>query len=199
MVNLEHKKIVVVGAGTIAYHKIKNLLRYGLHIDVVSPEFHPAIEKLALEGLVTLHQKEVDANDYMDAFLIIAVTNSSIVNDQVARTAASLGKLVVHTGNPELGNCTIPASLVRGKLAISVSTGGASPTLAKNIRNELEEQFDESYEDYLDFLYEVRQYLKSHEPERAVRLKWLKKAADPLYLHHAEERQHLLNQVKKHS
>ena len=58
------------------------------------------------------------------------------------------------------GNITFPNQLRRGKLTISVSTDGASPKLAKQIIQNLAQTYDESYEDYIDFLYESRQLIK---------------------------------------
>ncbi|MFK2826751.1 NAD(P)-binding protein [Bacillus sp. B190/17] len=196
MVDLSNEKIVVVGGGEIALHKIKNILRFGLHVHVVSPAIHPEIEKLADQGLVTIKQKYVEEEDYDDAFLVITVTNSSEVNNEVARKAKAVGKLVIHTEQPDLGNSTIPASLQRGRLILSVSTGGASPTLAKQIRNQLEEQYDESYEDYLDFLYEVRQVVKKIEPDRTVRRHLLKIAADPVFYKDRERREAFLQEIR---
>ncbi|MEK4029715.1 MULTISPECIES: NAD(P)-binding protein [Bacillaceae] len=196
MVDLADEKIVVVGGGEVALHKIKNLLRFGLHVHVVSPSIHPEIEKLAEEGLVTTLQKLAEEEDYDDAFLVIAVTNSKEVNDRVARKAKAAGKLVVHAEQPDLGNSTIPASLQRGRLVLSVSTGGASPTLAKQIRNQLEETYDESYEDYLDFLYEVRQIVKKVEPDRKVRRHLLKIAADPIFYKDIKRRETFLHEIR---
>ena len=196
MVNLADEKIVIIGGGEVALHKIRNLLRFGLHVHVVSPTIHPEIESLASEGLVTVLQKPVEEKDYDDAFLVITVTNSREVNDEVAGKAKAAGKLVVHAEQPDLGNSTIPASLQRGRLVLSVSTGGASPTLAKQIRNDLEEQYGESYEDYIDFLYEVRQVIKKVEPDRAVRRHLLKIAADPIFYKDIERREAFLREIR---
>ncbi|KAB7706187.1 NAD(P)-binding protein [Bacillus aerolatus] len=196
MVDLSDEKVVVVGGGEIALHKIENLLRFGLRVHVVSPTVHSEIEKLAREGLITIRQKYVEEADYDDAFLVIAVTNSSEVNDDVARKAKAVGKLVVHTGQPELGNSTIPATLQRGRLVLSVSTGGASPTLAKQIRDQLEEQYDDSYENYIDFLYEVRQIVKRIEPDRTIRRHLLKIAADPVFYKNMERRERFLHEIQ---
>ncbi|KZR60609.1 NAD(P)-dependent oxidoreductase [Pseudobacillus badius] len=196
MVHLAGEKVVMVGGGEVALHKIENLRRFGLHVHVVSPVIHPGIEKLSDEGVVTVIQKPVEEKDYKDAFLVMAVTDSKKVNDEVAKQAKAAGKLVVHAAQPDLGNSTIPASLQRGRLVLSVSTGGASPTLAKQIRNELAEVYDESYEDYIDFLYEVRQIVRKVEPDRTVRRHLLKIAADPIFYKDIERREGFLREIR---
>ncbi|MCP3739580.1 NAD(P)-binding protein [Rossellomorea sp. BNER] len=194
MVELQDQKVVVVGGGRVAYHKIQNILRFNVHVDVVSPEFHDGILQLAEQKKVTLHQKEVEYEDYQDAFLVIAVTNSKSVNEQVAKTA---NHLVVNAENPELGNSIIPASLIRGKLMISISTGGASPTLSKQLRNQLAHQFDDSYESYLDFLYEVRRIVKSKSIHADSRKRLLQEVVQPIYLESVEEREMFLRKLEE--
>lgn len=195
MVDMSSEKVVLIGGGNIAFHKAENLFRFAIKPHVVSPEFHPAFEKLAAEGKVILHQKEAEWSDIRDAFLIMLVTNDEKVNDQLAAQAKEAGKLVVHASNPELGNAQVPAVALRDKLIISVSTSGASPTVAKQIRNDLLEVYDERYETYLDFLYEVRQIVKEHVEHRADRQHWLKQAAGPLYLEQPDERERLLEEL----
>jgi precorrin-2 dehydrogenase / sirohydrochlorin ferrochelatase len=195
MVELQDQKVVVVGGGRVAYHKIQNILRFNVHVDVVSPEFHDGILQLAEQKKVTLHQKEVEYEDYQDAFLVIAVTNSKSVNEQVAKTA---NHLVVNAENPELGNSIIPASLIRGKLMISISTGGASPTLSKQLRNQLAHQFDDSYESYLDFLYEVRRIVKSKSIHADSRKRLLQEVVQPIYLESVEEREMFLRKLEEY-
>ncbi|OLN22458.1 siroheme synthase [Domibacillus antri] len=189
MIDVTNQKIVIAGGGPIAFHKVENLLRFGICAHIISPDFHPEIEKLAAEQKVILHRKKVEWDDVKDAFLIMLVTDDSEANERIAGLAKEHGKLVVHAEQTHLGNAQIPAVLIRGKLMISVSTGGASPTLSKEIRDQLEDQFDERYEDYLDFLYDTRQYIKKYIDSRPERRKWLKKAANSLYLDHPEERE----------
>ncbi|MEK3937618.1 NAD(P)-dependent oxidoreductase [Sporosarcina sp. FSL W7-1349] len=189
MVDVSSEKVVIVGGGVIAYHKVENLLRFHITPHVVSPEFHPSFDKLVKEGKVILHKKEAEWSDVQDAFLLILVTNDEAVNDRLAAQAKAAGKLVVHASNPALGNAQVPAVALRGKLVLSVSTSGASPTLAKQIRNELADVYDERYEAYLDFLHDIRQFVKEHAESRADRQKWLKRAVEPIYLEQPEERE----------
>ncbi|OAH57681.1 MULTISPECIES: NAD(P)-dependent oxidoreductase [Bacillaceae] len=195
MIDLTNQKVVIAGGGPIALHKIENLLRFGICAHIISPEFHPSIEQLAAKEKVILHRKKVEWNDLKDAFLIMLVTDDKEANEQMAGLAKEHGKLVVHAEHNDLGNAQIPAVLIRGKLMISVSTGGASPTLSKNIRNHLEDQFDERYETYLDFLYDTRQYIKKHVDSRHERRIWLKKAADSHYLDYPEERERYITEL----
>ena len=195
MVDLSDKKIVVAGGGHVAYHKIQHLLKYHVHVHVVSPTFHHKIVELANEKKVTLIQKSIEYEDYKDAFFVIAATNSKIVNDQIANSAKP-HQLVVNTTDPQKGNCTIPASFNRGKLVIGVSTGGASPTLAKQIKNQIAEQYDERYESYLEFLFEIREIIKQHISDPQEKRKWLKKAVDPIYLSSTKEQQRFREQLE---
>lgn len=195
MIDLTNQKVVIAGGGSIALHKIENLLRFGICAHIVSPQFHPSIEQLASQKKVVLHRKKMEWNDLKDAFLIMLVTDDTEANEQMARLAKEHGKLVVHAEHNDLGNAQIPAVLIRGKLMISVSTGGASPTLSKNIRNHLEDQFDERYEEYLHFLYDTRQYIKTHINSRPERQRWLKKAANPYYLDHPQERERYIAEL----
>lgn len=186
--SLKQQTVTVVGGGTVAFHKVQNLQRFGIRPTVVSPAFHPSLLSLARQGSVKLVPKRAEWEDVSRSFLTILVTNDEQVNDTLAARLKEEGRLVVHASNPSLGNAQVPAVMTRGKLVISVSTSGASPSLAKKIRTEIAEQYDEQYEEYLDFLADVREYVKEHVTERTERRKWLKEVIEPIYLHDEEER-----------
>lgn len=196
--SLRQQTVTVVGGGTVAFHKVQNLQRFGIRPVVVSPAFHPSLLSLARQGSVKLVPKRADWEDVSDSFLTILVTDDEQVNDGLASRLKAHGRLVVHASNPSLGNAQIPAVMTRGKLVVSVSTSGASPSLAKKIRTEIAKQYGEPYEDYLDFLAEVRAYVKEYVTERSERRKWLKEAIEPIYLHDEEERQTFLIDLQAH-
>lgn len=195
---LEHaavQKAVIIGGGQVAYHKALNLLRFSISPVIVSPAFHPSFAALADEGKVQLINKKAQWDDVKDAFLTILVTDDEAVNDELAKQLTAFGKLVVHASNPALGNAQIPAVLTRGKLVISISTSGASPSLAKKIRDDLAGQYDSGYEGYIDFLADVRSFVKQHVAERSERRIWLKEAIEPIYLHSEEERRTFITEL----
>ncbi|MFJ7679609.1 NAD(P)-binding protein [Peribacillus sp. NPDC097198] len=189
--NLENKKCVIIGGGKIAFFKANPLIKAGAIVTVISPEICEGFQQLQEQGAVHVVRKEVEASDYQEAFLIIAATNSSKVNEEIYKNAHE-NQLVNVISNHEMANFHIPATLHRGKLSISVSTNGASPQLAKQIRNDLQEVYDESYEDYLEFLFEARQHIKSSSFSKTEKSRLLKNSIDVLYKHSVKERYRFL-------
>lgn len=185
-INLSGKPVVVAGGGSVAYRKIKDLLEQDAHITVVSPEAVEDIQKWHSQKKLEWAERKVRVEDLQDAFLIIAATNSSEVNSWIAAQAKTQ-QLVNVADQPHLGNFIIPSVVKRGKLVLSVSTSGASPSLSASIKKELQQRYSEDYESYLDFLFECRSIIKKEFPEES-RKALLTKLTDSSYIHEADKR-----------
>jgi precorrin-2 dehydrogenase / sirohydrochlorin ferrochelatase len=156
MVRLEGKKVVVIGGGKVAERKVAGLLGTGSLITVISPQATDELKGLASGGLIKWYERSFSKEDIEDAFLIFAATNDKVLNQSI-KMGVSHHKLVTIADDPDGSDFHVPSHIQRGRLSIAVSTGGASPTFARKIREQLENQFDESYEEYLEFLYSARQ------------------------------------------
>ncbi|OLS40889.1 NAD(P)-binding protein [Bacillus sp. MRMR6] len=156
MVQLKGKSVVVVGGGKVAERKVSSLLDTGASIIVISPEATERLKKLASEKKVEWQQKQYLSGNLTDAFMIFAATDDRVLNQMIGNEAGD-HQLVTMADDPEGSDFHVPAQLHRGRLTIAISTDGASPKLASQIREQLEQQFDSSYEDYLEFLYQTRQ------------------------------------------
>lgn len=156
---MKNRDVVIVGGGQVAYRKLVELLQVGARITIISPMIHEKIESLIRENQIIWKNKLFEAGDLTDALLVIAATNNRKVNEAV-RLSAGTNQLVNVVDNHELSLFHIPAKLYRGNLTISVATGGASPILARAIRDQLAEIYDESYHDYLVFLARARELIK---------------------------------------
>ena len=187
MLNIKNQEVVVVGGGTIAYRKIRGLLQAGANITVISPEIEERIETLRRERRIDWRKKEFESADITSALVVIAATNSNVVNELVA-FATMKHQLVNVVDNPELSNFHVPAKLTRGDLTISVATGGASPTLAKVIRDELSSVYDDSYAEYLAFLAEVREKVRNSPLDRATKMQYLKEVTNVTYRHSSKHK-----------
>jgi siroheme synthase-like protein len=128
---------VVVGGGEVASRKVEKLLLAGAAVLVVSPEIRPELAGMDVE----IQRRPYEYGDLEGANLAFAATGSREVNAAVAREAKELGLPVNVADRPSEGDFAVPSTLQRGNLQVAVSTGGASPTLARRIRGELEEAF----------------------------------------------------------
>ena len=194
-VRVDKKRVVVIGGGKVAGFKIIPLLKQGADIVVVSPELDANLVKLVEEKKIRWYQREYEKSDIKDAFLVVAASSDSILNEQVAEDSAE-NQLVNVITNPESGNVHFPAAIHRGLLNIAVSTGGASPKLAKKIRDDIANKYDETYEMYLEFLYEVRIKLKELQLEKRERHILLQEVLKSVYVQNEEKRESFLRELE---
>jgi precorrin-2 dehydrogenase / sirohydrochlorin ferrochelatase len=185
--SLEKKLVVIVGGGMISERKVRKLLGTGATITIISPEITENIKLFVTEGKVEWKNKLFSDEDISDAFLIIAATNSKHVNKQVYE-ACKEQQLLSVVDDPHLGNFIVPSTLTRGKLAISVSTAGASPGLAKKIVADLANQYDDAYESYIDFLAECRGEIQNLIADSKVRQEMLKVLLEPVFLEYTKSK-----------
>jgi precorrin-2 dehydrogenase / sirohydrochlorin ferrochelatase len=158
-IQLKGRPCVVVGGGPVAERKITGLLECGAHVTVIAPDVTNLIRETAESGTITWERRAYRSGDAAAAFLVIAATGSKDVNRHVEREAETNGRLVNVVNDQDAGNLIVPAMVRRGRLNIAVSTSGASPLIAKRLRQELEMAFGDEYAAYLDLLAAVRQRL----------------------------------------
>ncbi|EON71993.1 precorrin-2 dehydrogenase/sirohydrochlorin ferrochelatase family protein [Lysinibacillus sphaericus] len=154
-INIEYKTVVIVGGGHVATQKVASLLPAKANVVVVSPTLHETLLPLAESGQITWRDKVFEPRDLDDASLIIAATNDTTVNEAV-QEAAQHWQLLNRADAQGESNFITPATIRRGPLVLTVSTSGASPSLACKIKEDLAEQFDAVYEDYVCFLQQAR-------------------------------------------
>jgi precorrin-2 dehydrogenase/sirohydrochlorin ferrochelatase len=156
LVSLETTRCVVIGGGEVAARKVTALQTAGARPVVISPDLGKALQEQARAGEIEAIRREYRTGDLAGARLVIAATDDPDTNQAVWNEAKETGCLVNVVDDPEHCNFYVPATVRRGALCISVSTGGSSPLLARRIRETLEGQFDAAYEPYLALLAELR-------------------------------------------
>lgn len=161
-IDLTDMKITIVGGGKVAYRKCKNFLAFGKNIRVISPKFIDEFN-LIKENIELIYDEYKE--EYLkDSFIVVAGTNNKETNKNIGIYCRKNGKLVNVVDDIELSNYTVPSYVKRGDLLISISTGGKSPSLSSKIKKEIEEKYDESYEEYINILGEIRnKVIKKYE------------------------------------
>ncbi|EEL88773.1 Precorrin-2 dehydrogenase [Bacillus cereus AH1272] len=163
---------------------------------MISTELDANLVKLVEEKQIRWYQREYEKSDIDDAFLVVAATSDSVLNEQIAEDA-SANQLVNVITNPESGNVHFPAAIHRGLLNVAVSTGGASPKLAKKIRDDIANKYDENYESYLDFLYEVRIKVKELQVEKRQKNILLQEVLKSIYVQNEQKREIFLQELER--
>jgi precorrin-2 dehydrogenase/sirohydrochlorin ferrochelatase len=156
LVDLNGKRVLVVGGGSVAERKVNALIGFGASVDVVSKELSPDLLGKESQGLIRWVGREFDRNFLNGVVLAIAATDDSEVNRDISKAATEKGILVNAVDQPEDCSFIVPAVIQRGDLLIAISTSGKSPAFAKKIRKDLEKRFGPEYGDFLSLMGRVR-------------------------------------------
>ncbi|RHW33254.1 NAD(P)-binding protein [Lysinibacillus yapensis] len=195
MLDLVGKKVVVVGGGRVAAHKVNKLLGQNAEIVVVSPTLTETLHTYEQNGDIHWIQRSFENADIDDAFLVIAATDDRQVNAQV-KASCQQHQLVNVADSPEESNFYNMAAFERGKLKIAISTEGASPLLAKQLKRDLNEFFDDSYGEYLSFLFAAREKIKLAVHDEQLKLFLLKEILDDRFRKNERERELFLLHIQ---
>ncbi|MCY3803275.1 MAG: siroheme synthase CysG [Gammaproteobacteria bacterium] len=136
--DIKNKPCLVIGGGQIASRKISLLVRAQAEITVIAPEITPEIHDQAHDGAVTWRQKRFSADDLKDYQLVMAATDNRKVNAEIAAQCKQRNIWVNAADDVHSCNFILPSIIDRSPVQIAVSTGGASPVLARTLRAKLE-------------------------------------------------------------
>lgn len=136
---------LVVGGGEVAARKTALLLRAGGNVTVLSPALVSAFDKYLAEGKVTHCVASFNAESVTEYALVIAATDNDGVNRTVAAAARARRIPVNVVDQPALCSFILPSIIDRSPVIAAVSSGGASPVLARLLRARLESLIPASY------------------------------------------------------
>ena len=159
-VNLESRRCLVVGAGTVAARRLERLLDHGATVTVIAPVVKAAIEHLADDGKIILLRRNYTERVMDGAFLVIAATNDPEINATVVQDANRRNILVSRADGGGDGSFLTGSSIERGALQIAVCTAGSSPTLTSVITGQIAELYGAEWSSWTALFMQVRPYLQ---------------------------------------
>jgi uroporphyrin-III C-methyltransferase/precorrin-2 dehydrogenase/sirohydrochlorin ferrochelatase len=136
--DLKAQKVLIVGGGEVALRKALLLERTGADITVVAPAIHPELERVSRSGSIKLEAREFAPQDLDGARLVIVATSRRALNRWIATLSEARGIPVNVVDDREASRFIVPAIIDRDPVVVAVSTGGASPVLARRLRERLE-------------------------------------------------------------
>ena len=160
-IDIENKKILIVGGGNVALRKAEKLVQFGADIVVVAPEICAELERL--DG-VKLIRRRFENKDICTAFAVIAATNDKQLNARIYALCNDLGILVNTVDDPENCGFYFPALVRKNNVTVGISTGGTSPIFARYLREKTEELLDEKTLAAGDVLAKYRPLIKQRFP-----------------------------------
>lgn len=160
--NLKNRPCLIVGGGQIALRKTELLLSAHAQVTVIAPELCPALEKLAATAAINHIARPFLPELLMPCALVIAATHDPGVNQAVAELAHQRAIPVNVVDQPALCSVIMPSIIDRSPILIAVSTGGASPVLARLLRARLESTIPAAYGRLAQLVSKFRTPVKHH-------------------------------------
>ncbi len=155
-IDLNGKTVLVVGGGRVAERKVSDLLDVGARVILVSPEITERLAGWVKTGQIRYLRQSFSPEHMQDVWLVVAATDDPDVQRKVFEQATDRHIFCNVVDQPEFCSFIVPASVRRGDLCISISTGGNSPALARKIRLDLEKSYGPVYAEYVNLAGKLR-------------------------------------------
>ncbi|EFV93224.1 uroporphyrin-III C-methyltransferase [Dietzia cinnamea P4] len=126
--DLEGRRVVVIGGGSVAQRRVPVLLEAGAVVHLISPEVTPTLQGLIDAGRVWWEPREYRTGDLEGAWYAVAATRNSLVNARVAAEAEQYRTFCVRSDAVTSGTAVTPAVVRRGQVLVSVLTGDRDRT-----------------------------------------------------------------------
>ncbi|HEX7248637.1 MAG TPA: bifunctional precorrin-2 dehydrogenase/sirohydrochlorin ferrochelatase [Actinomycetota bacterium] len=179
MLELAGRRVVVIGTDAVKDGKVEALLAAGADdMVVIAREPGARLDELDRIRGVAVRRRTWRRTDLDGAFLVVAASHDPDERDAIARAARARHALV--NVMDDIPNCdwSTPSVVRRGELVVSIATGGASPALAKKLREHLAGELGEEWSEVLRILRSVREQTMPSLPEFATRARRWSDALD---------------------
>ena len=155
-VEMNKRRCLVIGGGSVGERKIAGLLEAGAIVTVVSPDVTENVARWSKDKIIHLIARRYQPGDLSGYQLAFVATGDHEVNAAIFEEGRRLNVWVNSADDPSRCDFILPSVLRRGDLTVAVSTGGASPALARTIREELEMHLSKEYEQLARLAAEAR-------------------------------------------
>lgn len=178
-VDLTDEPCLVVGGGRVAERRAGGLIEAGAKVAVVSPSLTETLARWRDSGVIAVRSREYEPEDARGVRLVIAATDNPDLNARIVRDAKDSGALANSATSSPGATFVVPSSVKRGGLQIAVTTGGASPPLARAVSRRLEEVLPDALADLVQWLERVRGEIRGTFARGEKRESLLRRLAEP--------------------
>jgi precorrin-2 dehydrogenase/sirohydrochlorin ferrochelatase len=156
---LEKKKILLVGAGMIAHEKLLHLLDFTSDITVIAVEFSDAIMQTIQKHSLKFEKRPYLKGDIAAFGIVVVAVDDISLQKEIYEEAQNTHTLCNAVDATKYCDFIFPSYIKKGDLTVAVSTSGASPAMAKHLRAYLEEKIPDSIVSFLEEMKALRKKL----------------------------------------
>ncbi len=170
---LHQLRLLIVGGGNVGLEKLQAVLDNSPQatITLVGKTILPAIVDLGKSyPKLQLHNRAFVEGDLAEVDLVFIAVNDLELSSELSLLAKNHGKLVNVADKPDLCDFYLGSIYQKGNLKIAISTNGKSPTIAKRIKEQLEDAIPDEMEDVLQNMQSIRNSLKGNFTEKVKKL-----------------------------
>ncbi len=170
---MERMRLLIVGGGNIGLEKLTTVLQNSpaTKIKLVGITISEEIKQLAKEyGNVELYERAFEESDLSSADVIITALNDHKASEDICTLAKQHGKLINAADKPDLCDFYLSSVVKKGSLKIAISTNGRSPTIAKRLKEVINNMLPDEMENVLDNMQTIRNGMNGDFDEKVKKL-----------------------------
>ncbi|NOZ91239.1 MAG: bifunctional precorrin-2 dehydrogenase/sirohydrochlorin ferrochelatase [Epsilonproteobacteria bacterium] len=172
--NLDNKKILLVGGGAIALEKLEKLIDFSRDITIIAKDISDEFLEFANRYDITIIQKAYKKGDIDGFDIVVVATNTIALHKEIYQESRDSRILVNSVDDTAYCDFIFPSYIKKGDLTISISTSGASPAMAKRVRIYIEKLIPSNIAEFLSEMRELRKTM----PKGKERMKFFEKKSD---------------------
>ena len=176
---LEKLSLLIVGGGYVGMEKLTAVLQNSpeANVKLVATVIGDEIKTLSKNyPKLILIERPYQSNDIDGADIVIAAVNDRTISEQVVADAKQKNKLVNAADKPDLSDFYLSSVVQKGNLKIAISTNGKSPTIAKRIKEVLNEIMPDELDAVLNNMQSIRNKLSGDFTEKVKQLNEITKS-----------------------
>ena len=162
-IKLNQIRTLLVGGGAVALEKFQALTAQDnqLQLTIVGKEIKTELKSLAAAyAHVELFEREFVAADLLNKQLVISATNNPELNEEIRVLTQQQNILLNAADKPALCDFYLGSIVRKGNLKVAISTNGKSPTIAKRVKDFLQDLLPEEIDETLELMSQLRDKLK---------------------------------------
>ena len=156
LINLEDKKVLIVGGGKIASDKLEKLLHFTKDITVIAKEFSPKILELSKIHCLSTLPRAYRSGDIDGFDIVVVAVDSLTIQERIYNEAKDKKILVNSVDEKRFCDFLFPSFVKKGDLIVSFSTSGSSPALSRELRRYFQRVIPDSIEEFLQEMKRLR-------------------------------------------